>query len=170
MFTFFNRSLSIQFDLRTPMLRWSYNYPSLIHRGANVCGHSAIYRKLIAVEWVSDEQKKCKLQKHKLTVISTTCTCLGCFLMWHSLVDQIAHGKCDYRTVILTRMFYRSLVSESSVTGVGGPVVPRSRSTHHRCPWVPLTLPRCGGRVTPGSLVTIQEQEYPPAKNNKRPI
>ena len=33
----------------------------------------------------------------------------------------------------------------------------RSRSTHHHCPWVPLTLPRCGGRVTPGSLVTIQE-------------
>ena len=56
------------------------------------------------------------------------------------------------------------------ITDVGGPAVPRSRSTHHRCPWVPLTLPRCGGRVTPGSLVTIQEQEYPPAKNNKRPI
>ena len=34
----------------------NYSYPSLIHRGTNVCGHSAIYRKLIAVEWVSDEQ------------------------------------------------------------------------------------------------------------------
>ena len=36
----------------------NYSYPSLIHRGTNVCAHSAIYRKLIAVEWVSDEQKK----------------------------------------------------------------------------------------------------------------
>ena len=35
----------------------NYSYPSLIHRGTNVCGHSAIYRKLIAVDWVSGEQK-----------------------------------------------------------------------------------------------------------------
>ena len=62
----------------------NYIYPSLIHRGTNVCGHSAIYRKLVVVEWVSDEQKKCKLQKHKSTVIPTTCTRVGCFLMWHS--------------------------------------------------------------------------------------
>ena len=62
----------------------NYSYPSLIHRGANVCGYSAIYRKLIAVEWVSIEQKKCKLQKHKFTVISTTSTRVWCFLMWHS--------------------------------------------------------------------------------------
>ena len=40
----------------------NYSYPSLIHRGINVCGHSAIYRKLIAVEWVSDEQKECKFE------------------------------------------------------------------------------------------------------------
>ena len=36
----------------------NYSYPSLIRRGTNVCGHCAIYQKLIAVEWVSDEQKK----------------------------------------------------------------------------------------------------------------
>ena len=35
----------------------NYSYASLLGRGTNVCGHSAIYRKLIAVEWVSDEQK-----------------------------------------------------------------------------------------------------------------
>ena len=34
-------------------------------------------------------------------------------------MDQIADGKCDCRTVILAIMFYRSLVSESSVTGLG---------------------------------------------------
>ena len=62
----------------------NYSYPSLIHRVTNVCGHSAIYRELITVEWVSDEQKKCELQKHKLTVISTTCTRVWCFLTWHS--------------------------------------------------------------------------------------
>ena len=35
----------------------NYSYPSLIRKGTNVCRHSAIYRKLIAVELVSDEQK-----------------------------------------------------------------------------------------------------------------
>ena len=35
-------------------------------------------------------------------------------------VDQIAHGKYDCMTVILTMIFYRSLASESSVTGLGG--------------------------------------------------
>ena len=35
----------------------NYSYPSLIHKGTNVCGHSAIYRKSISVEWVADEQK-----------------------------------------------------------------------------------------------------------------
>ena len=33
--------------------------------------------------------------------------------------DQIAHGKYDCRTVIFTMIFYRSLASESSVTGLG---------------------------------------------------
>ena len=89
----------------------NYSYPSLIRVGNNACGHSTIYRKFISVEWVSDEPKQCKLQKHKLTVISTTCTRVGCFLMWHSFVDKIVHGKNDCRTVILTIIFYRSLVS-----------------------------------------------------------
>ena len=62
----------------------NYSYPSLIRRGTNVCGHCAIYQKLIAVEWVSDEQKKIKLLKHKLKVISTTSTRMGCFLMWYT--------------------------------------------------------------------------------------
>ena len=53
----------------------NYSYPSLIYRGTNVCDHSAIYRKLIALEWVSDEQKN---------VSCTTCTRVWCFLMWHS--------------------------------------------------------------------------------------
>ena len=36
----------------------NYSFPSLIRRGGgNVYVHSAFYRKLIAVEWVSDEQK-----------------------------------------------------------------------------------------------------------------
>ena len=35
----------------------NYSYAYLIRVGTNVCDHSAIYRKLIAVEWVSDEQK-----------------------------------------------------------------------------------------------------------------
>ena len=34
-------------------------------------------------------------------------------------VDQIAHSKHDCRTLILTMIFYRTLVSESSVTGLG---------------------------------------------------
>ena len=62
----------------------NYSYPSQIRGGINVCGHSAIYRKLIAVEWVSDEQKKCKLVKHKLKVISMTSRRVWYFLMWHS--------------------------------------------------------------------------------------
>ena len=62
----------------------NYSYPFLIHWGTSVCGHSAIYRKSIAVEWVSDEKKKCKLRKHNSTLVSMTCTCVGCFLMWHS--------------------------------------------------------------------------------------
>ena len=93
-------------------------YPSLIHRGTNVYGRSAIYRKWIAVESVLDEQK-CKLQKHESTVISTTCTRVSCFLCGVVSVDQIVHGKCDGRTVIFTMILYRSLVSESSVTGLG---------------------------------------------------
>ena len=42
-------------------------------------------------------------------------------VLWCDIVsvDQIAHGKCDCRTVILAIIFYRSLVSESSVTGLG---------------------------------------------------
>ena len=41
--------------------------------------------------------------------------------LWYDIVsvDQIAHGKCDCRTVILAIIFYRSLVSESSVTSLG---------------------------------------------------
>ena len=35
----------------------NYSYPSLIRRGTNVCGHSAIYRKFNSVEWVSVEQR-----------------------------------------------------------------------------------------------------------------
>ena len=62
----------------------NYSYASLLRRGTNVCGHSAIYRKLIAVERVSDEQKKCKLLKHKLKVNSTTCTRVRCFRVWHN--------------------------------------------------------------------------------------
>ena len=42
-------------------------------------------------------------------------------VLWYDIVsvDQIAHGKCDCRTVILAIIFYRSLVSESSITGLG---------------------------------------------------
>ena len=42
-------------------------------------------------------------------------------VLWYDIVsvDQIAHGKCDCKTVILAIIFYRSLVSESSVTGLG---------------------------------------------------
>ena len=42
-------------------------------------------------------------------------------VLWYDIVsvDQIALGKCDCRTVILTIIFYRSLISESSVTGLG---------------------------------------------------
>ena len=42
-------------------------------------------------------------------------------VLWYDIVsvDQIALGKCDCRTVILAIIFYRSLVSESSVTGLG---------------------------------------------------
>ena len=67
----------------------NHSFPSVIRRGANVYVHSAFYRKLIAVEWVSDEQKKCKLVKHKSNVISTTCTRVGCFLMCHSFSGPI---------------------------------------------------------------------------------
>ena len=58
----------------------NYSYPSQIRGGTNVCDHSAIYRKLIAVEWVSDE-KKYKLVKHELKVVSIICTRVGYFLM-----------------------------------------------------------------------------------------
>ena len=61
------------------------SYPSLIRKGTDVCRHSVIYRKFNSVEWMSGEQKKkCKLQKHKLAVISATCIRVVCFLMCHS--------------------------------------------------------------------------------------
>ena len=34
-------------------------------------------------------------------------------------MEQIAHGKCNCRTVILTMIFHRLLVPESSITGLG---------------------------------------------------
>ena len=40
----------------------------------------------------------------------------GCDII---LVDQIVHGKYDCRTVIFTMIFYRSVTSDSSVTGLG---------------------------------------------------
>ena len=93
-----------------PQPCWDDSYPSLIRMGTDVCSHSAIYRKFISVEWVSDEPKKCKLQKHESTVISTTCTRVGCFLVLHSFSGQ--------NRARLIR-FYRSLVSESFVTSLG---------------------------------------------------
>ena len=62
----------------------NYSYPSLICRKPLSAATPQIYRKFTSVDWVSGEQKKCKLQKHKLTVISTTCTRVGCFVIWHS--------------------------------------------------------------------------------------
>ena len=53
----------IPYNLIYPHPCWddsNYSWPFLINWGTNptnACGHSAIYRKSIAVEWVSDEQK-----------------------------------------------------------------------------------------------------------------
>ena len=62
----------------------NYSYPSLIRSKPLSAATPQFYRKFTWVDWVSGEQKKCKLQKHKLTVISTTCTRVGCFVIWHS--------------------------------------------------------------------------------------
>ena len=178
-----------------------YRSPPLVNSFYACCGHSAINRKFIVLEVSVEWTKKCKLQKHKSTVISTTCTRVGCFMVRHTVypmkyahgfvvlcfvvvmqsfimnsnevfihihqgcfagtgaivrlpqcqwskpdgygkisqcitttkhskaktvciflgiycnsADQIAHGKYDCRAVILTMIFYRSMVSESSVT------------------------------------------------------
>ena len=97
-------------------------YPSLIRKGTNVCGHSAIYRKFISVEWRRQVRtnKICKLQKHKSIMISTT---HAWDVFWYDIVsvDQIAHGKYDCRTAILTMICYRSLVSDRLYTTIENP-------------------------------------------------
>ena len=97
----------------------NYSYASLI-RGGNQClrpfrNLQEVNRSGVSVGWT----KKCKLLKHKLKVISTTCKRVGFFGCDIFSVEQIAHGKYDCRTVIFAMIFYRSLASESSVTGLG---------------------------------------------------
>ena len=77
------------------------------------------YRKFTSVDWVSGEQKNvsCKnINRQWFPRLADTWD-----VLWYDIVsvDQIAHGKCDCRAVILAIIFYRSLVSESSVTGLG---------------------------------------------------
>ena len=77
------------------------------------------YRKFTSVDWVSGEQKNvsCKnINWQWFPRLAHAWDVLWCNIV---SVDQIAHGKCDCRTVILAIIFYRSLVSESSVTGLG---------------------------------------------------
>ena len=60
----------------------NYSYPLWIHREPLSAATPQFTGNLLSglsVGWT-----KCKLQKHKLTVISTTCTRMGCFVIWHS--------------------------------------------------------------------------------------
>ena len=66
---------------------------------------------------MSREQRNCKLKNQKLTVISTTCAHMRCFLCDVVWVGEIAHGKYDWETIILTT-FNPSLVAVSSVTSL----------------------------------------------------
>ena len=97
----------------------TYKYPSLIRKGTNVCGHSVIYRKFNSVEWMSEEQKNvsCKnINKQWFVQLAYAWDVFWCAMV---SVDQIAHGEYHCKTVILTLIFYRSLVSESAVAGLG---------------------------------------------------
>ena len=61
----------------------NYSYPFLIH--GDQClrplrNLPEVNCSGVSVGWI----KKCKLRKHNSTLVSMTCTCVGCFLMWHS--------------------------------------------------------------------------------------
>ena len=97
----------------------TYSYPSQIRKGINVCDHSVIYRKFNSVEWMSEEQKNVSCKNKNLQWFVQLAYAWDVFWCAIVLVDQIAHGEYDCKTVILTMIFYRSLVSESAVTGLG---------------------------------------------------
>ena len=77
------------------------------------------YRKFTSVDWVSGEQKNVNCKNINWQWFPRLAHAWD--VLWYNIVsvDQIAHGKCDCRTVILAIIFYCSLVSESSVTGLG---------------------------------------------------
>ena len=77
------------------------------------------YRKFTSVDRVSGEQKNVSCKNINWQWLPRLAHAWD--VLWYDIVsvDQIAHGKCDCRTVILAIIFYRSLVSESSVTGLG---------------------------------------------------
>ena len=78
------------------------------------------YRKFTSVDWVSGEQKNVSCKNINWQWFPRLAHAWD--VLWYDIVsvDQIAHGKCDCRTVILAIIFYRPLVSENSVTGLGG--------------------------------------------------
>ena len=77
------------------------------------------YRKFTSVDWVSGEQKNVSCKNINWQWFPRLAHAWD--VLWYDIVsvDQIEHGKCDCGTVILAIIFYRSLVSESSVTGLG---------------------------------------------------
>ena len=102
-----------------PCLDYSnYSYPSLIRRKPLPAATPQFYRKFTSVDWVSSEQKSvsCKNMNWQWFPRLTH----AWDFLWYDIVsvDQIAHGKCDCRTIILAIIFCRSLVSESSVTAL----------------------------------------------------
>ena len=120
MFTVFKWSLSGQFDLPTPMLRWQLLQLPLSYSWRNQCLWTL--RNLPEVEfsgvsvWWTNKCKLKNINQQWFTRFAHAWDVFWCVIV---SVDQIARGKYDCKTVIWTILFYRSLVSESSVTGLG---------------------------------------------------
>ena len=113
MFTFFKWPLSVPFELPMTMLgeRW-LELPNFNSSGTSVRDFCVRFvatpqcRKLTYALWVLDEQK-CKLQKHKLTVLFTLCRSVGCFGVWYSfsgryLVWWIWLENCHFHNYVLS--------------------------------------------------------------------
>ena len=78
----------------------NYSYPSLIRRKPLSAATPQFYRKFTSVDWVSGEQKNVSCKNINWQWFPWLAH--ACDVLWYDIVsvDQIAHGKCDCRTVI----------------------------------------------------------------------
>ena len=96
-----------------------WQLPSVIRTKPLSAATPQCYRKFTSVDWVSSEQNNVSCKNINWQWFPRLAHAWD--VLWYDIVsvDQIAHGKCDCRTFILAIIFYRSLVSESSVAGLG---------------------------------------------------